>query len=128
VPTISREVVGTLALCPPYNSAKTRHSKTVIARSEATKQSILSLRGEMDCFASLAMTVSISGMVSRSRGAMRLSFDLNFSPPRKQRAQGRPGARCTRGLVCKLHKKMRTRAYRFSGEHPAFPAQWFYGL
>jgi hypothetical protein len=30
----------------------------VIARSEATKQSILSLRGKMDCFASLAMTVS----------------------------------------------------------------------
>jgi hypothetical protein len=28
----------------------------VIARSEATKQSILSLLGEMDCFASLAMT------------------------------------------------------------------------
>jgi hypothetical protein len=30
----------------------------VIARSEATKQSILSLRGEMDCFASLAMTIN----------------------------------------------------------------------
>jgi len=29
----------------------------VIARSEATKQSILSLLSEMDCFASLAMTV-----------------------------------------------------------------------
>jgi hypothetical protein len=29
----------------------------VIARSVATKQSILSLRGEMDCFDSLAMTV-----------------------------------------------------------------------
>jgi hypothetical protein len=28
----------------------------VIARSEATKQSILSLRGTMDCFAALAMT------------------------------------------------------------------------
>jgi hypothetical protein len=28
----------------------------VIARSEATKQSILSFFGEMDCFASLAMT------------------------------------------------------------------------
>src|SRR5882762_9511405 len=28
----------------------------VIARSEATKQSILSSRGQMDCFASLAMT------------------------------------------------------------------------
>src|SRR5882672_7862119 len=23
---------------------------------------------------------------------------------------------------------MRTRAYRSSGEHPAFPAQWLYGL
>jgi hypothetical protein len=30
---------------------------SVIARSEATKQSILSLRRAMDCFASLAMTV-----------------------------------------------------------------------
>ena len=39
-----------------------------------------------------------------------------------------PGARCTRGLVCKMHKKMRTRAYRFSGNTPTFPAQWFYGL
>jgi len=26
-----------------------------------------------------------------------------------------PGARCTRGLVCNRHKKIRTRAYRFSG-------------
>jgi hypothetical protein len=29
---------------------------SVIARSEATKQSILPFRGSMDCFASLAMT------------------------------------------------------------------------
>src|SRR3954469_4471809 len=26
-------------------------------------------------------------------------------PPWKQRAQGRPGARCTRGLVCNVHKE-----------------------
>jgi hypothetical protein len=39
-----------------------------------------------------------------------------------------PGARCTRGLVRKMHKEKRTRAYRFSGGNPAFPAQWFYGL
>src|SRR4029077_16766545 len=31
----------------------------VIARSEATKQSILSFRRRMDCFASLAMTVPL---------------------------------------------------------------------
>jgi len=51
-----------------------------------------------------------------------------FCPSEGQRAQGRPGARCTRGLMCKMHKAKRTRAYRFSGGSPAFPAQWFYGL
>jgi hypothetical protein len=45
----------------------------------------------------------------------------------QERAQGRPGARCTRGPVCKSSKQKRTRAYRFSGSSPAFPAQWFYG-
>ena len=53
---------------------------------------------------------------------------LRFPPPGNKRVQGKPGARCTRGLVCKMRWKKRTRAYRFSGEHPAFPAQWFYGL
>ncbi len=48
--------------------------------------------------------------------------------PLTERAQGKPGARCTRGLVCKWHIGKRTRAYRCSGHSPAFPAQWFYGL
>ena len=38
-----------------------------------------------------------------------------FSLPSGQRAQGKPGARCTRGLVCKMHENKRTRAYRSSG-------------
>ena len=52
----------------------------------------------------------------------------HLRPSQEKRAQGKPGARCTRGLVCKVHKRKRTRAYRFSGGNPAFPAQWFYGL
>src|SRR5213595_729887 len=48
--------------------------------------------------------------------------------PSKQRAQGKPGADCTRGLVCQTHSNRRTRAYRFSRNSPAFPAQWLYGL
>ena len=36
--------------------------------------------------------------------------------------------RRTRGLACNVHQKMRTRAYRFGGNTPAFPAQWLYGL
>ena len=39
-----------------------------------------------------------------------------------------PGARCTRGLVCNVCIEMRTRAYRYSRNTPAFPAQWLYGL
>jgi hypothetical protein len=60
----------------------------------------------------------IKDIPSRSRGAMRPSFDRVH--PRILRVQGMPGARCTRGLVCKMHKEMRTRAYRFSGgiRHP----------
>jgi hypothetical protein len=27
-----------------------------------------------------------------------------------------------------MHKEVRTRAYRFGGNTPAFPAQWLYGL
>src|SRR5882757_1623928 len=53
---------------------------------------------------------------------------LETLPSEIQRAQGRPGARRTRGLACNVHQKMRTRAYRFGGNTPAFPAQWLYGL
>jgi len=48
--------------------------------------------------------------------------------PLCRRAQGRPGARRTRGPVCNLRITTRTRAYRFGGSIPAFPAQWLYGL
>jgi hypothetical protein len=41
-----------------YAAVMSREGISVIARSEATKQSIPSLRGEMDCFASLAMTAA----------------------------------------------------------------------
>jgi len=67
-------------------------------------------------------------MHRRSRGTIGPRFASKFCPSRKERAQGMPDARCTRGLVCNVHKKMRTRAYRFSGGNPTFPAQWFYGL
>ena len=66
-------------------------------------------------------------VTSRSRGVMRPRL-VESLPPLKAGAQGRPGARCTRGLVCNVHKEVRTRAYRFSGNTPAFPAQWLYGL
>src|ERR1700681_3339511 len=77
---------------------------------------------------------------SRTRRKMTTEYAHAFSrhdlpevlqeplPHENQRARERPGARCTRGLACNRCDKMRTRAYRFSGNTPAFPAQWLYGL
>ena len=65
---------------------------------------------------------------SHSRGAIRPGYANCLCPFETKRAQGMPGARCTRGLVCKQRKRKRTRAYRFSGGIPTSPAQWFYGL
>jgi hypothetical protein len=61
----------------------------------------------------------------RSRSADTPGLCVGHPP---KRAQGMPGARCTRGLVCQTAQKRRTRAYRFSGGIPASPAQWLYGL
>src|SRR5207248_10749218 len=38
----------------------------------------------------------------RSRGAMRPRFFMKSVRPEKQRAQGMPGAQCTRGLACEI--------------------------
>src|ERR1700757_5247611 len=50
-------------------------------------------------------------------------------PPRKQRAWGMPGARCTRSLVCAIGSKY---AHEYSqraiGKHPTFPHAMVYGL
>ena len=69
------------------------------------------------------MSVQTADARPRSRGTTcpRLAFRC----PSKGREQGMPDARCIRGLVCKMDKRKRTRAYRFSGGNPAFPARWF---
>src|SRR6202171_5197850 len=60
--------------------------------------------------------------------AARFCPRFAFRCPSSTREQGMPDARCTRGLACKRQKRKRTRAYRFSGGTPTFPAQWLYGL
>ena len=59
--------------------------------------------------------------------AARCARGLHELRPPKQRAQGMPDARCTRGLVCNVHEKC---AHEHTGQrsNPTFPAQWLYGL
>ncbi len=73
-------------------------------------------RGDMDCFASLAMTEALACPLHISNSppykhgfaiSPRLSREVCFEvlPLRNQRAQGMPGARCTRSLACRNKTK-----------------------
>ena len=64
-------------------------------------------------------------MLSRSRSLMRPSFAINF--PFRPESEGAGKAGCAPHPRSRVHKctKKRTRAYRFSGGNPTFPARWF---
>src|SRR5665213_3425096 len=47
--------------------------------------------------------------------------------PLKQRAQGMPGARCTRSLAYDKKHSTRVSHHRFSRNHPTFPTRWLNG-
>jgi hypothetical protein len=64
---------------------------------------------------------------SRSRGRGCPSFTKRC-PLAKTEGAGKTGCALHPRSRVQLCEKLRTRAYRFSGEHPAFPAQWLYGL
>src|SRR6266850_5326784 len=113
-----------VANCSELKDCRSELGDRHCERSEAIHPSACEVT--MDCFASLAMTWLPQNTPPHSRGAMHPRFCKSFRP--KKRAQGMPGACCTRGLVCKMHSRMRTRAYRYSRSSPAFPARWSYGL
>ena len=64
----------------------------------------------------------------RSRGAYRPSFAINFLTLSEERGRREDRVRAAPAVPCANRTRVRTRAYRSSGEHPAFPAQWLYGL
>src|SRR3981081_3428812 len=92
----------------------------VIARSAATKQSLLSLRGAMDCFASLAMTVSKHAFAPSRRDAPELC--KNLPPDRGRRERRVLAAPAGSRAIC---DRTRTRAYRYSRSIPASPRNGF---
>ena len=67
-------------------------------------------------------------MGSRSRGMIYPSFARNLSLPLKTEGAGKTGCAPHPRSRVQLCKRTRTRAYRFGGNTPAFPAQWLYGL
>src|SRR5882724_3696327 len=67
----------------------------------------------MDCFAALAMTSRYDFAIPRRKAPGPCG---KHAPQRNQRAQGMPDARCTRGLVCAVHKRT---AHEHTGEAEA---------
>jgi hypothetical protein len=91
-----------------------------------------------------------SGFCGEVKGSLRAHTDLTFKQPsslkhgfafsrrnapevcvkpfaRKTRAQGMPGAQCARSRACRV-ENTRVSHHGHTGNHPAFPAQWFYGF
>ena len=62
-----------------------------------------------------------------SRDSIRPSFTNSSAPKKRGRREDRVRAAPAVSRA-KVANKKRTRAYRFSGSSPAFPAQWFYSL
>ena len=78
---------------------------------------------------SRVMTIGERDTASRSRRRFARGSSLNFPPSEDQRAQGMPGAQCTRSLVCAgVVEYAHEYSQRRHRKHPAFPTQWFYGL
>jgi hypothetical protein len=76
-----------------------------------------------------------SNALPHPRDGIRPSFANSFAPKRKRaqatlkRGRGEDRVRAAPAVSrAKVANKKRTRAYRFSGSSPAFPAQWFDGL
>ena len=77
---------------------------------------------------SLRSTHPTTDAHSRSRGADSARGLLEILPLSKIEGAGKTGCALHPRSRVQSAQRTRTRAYRFSGEHPAFPAQWFYGL
>jgi hypothetical protein len=90
---------GETVFAPRAHRAARSRRRAVIARSAATKQSILSLRGAMDCFAALAMTVPRRappyGRHRPRRRAIQYSRDASDGIE-KPRRTGYPAGACHR--------------------------------
>ena len=83
------------------------------------------LLGILDHPPSRMMTTEHTFALSRRHSPEVCKF---IPPPKKREGAGKTGCALHPRSRVQSSKQKRTRAYRFSGNTPAFPAQWFYGL
>jgi hypothetical protein len=88
-----------------------------VARSHTTNCSRFNFQTASPC----------ADTASRSRGLNMPEVCQKFPYPLDRRAQGIPGARCTRGLVCKVHKETHT-SIQVQRRQSGIPRAMVYGL
>jgi hypothetical protein len=98
--------------------APVKRFRAMAVIASAAKQSILSLRGEMDCFAALAMT--ISRHACKSRDAKRPSRYI-YLPPLRGRGERRVPV--APAVSCAMIVVERTRVTTSTPESPGIPAR-----
>ena len=69
-------------------------------------------------------TSKIEGMHPHCRGAIRPGFAWDRRPRKTSRGRRESRVRAAPAVSCAMENRKRTRAYRFSGGNPAFPARW----
>jgi hypothetical protein len=98
------------------------NSDVVIARSDATKQSILCPRKHYGLFRSAR---NDEEDVSHHSHGTTCPSDASISPPKKE---GTGNAGATNAPVARLQQKKQAAVTTGTPKHPAFPAQWFDGV
>ena len=113
-------------IVPPYAQLRTRTG------GSSTPRILVSIAGVSEYW----IVRSSRTMTNVGVLATRCARGLQIRSPKK-RGRRRPSREGAGKTGCTLHprshvqnadSKKRTRAYRFSGSSPAFPAQWFYSL
>src|SRR5260370_29587532 len=88
---------------------------TIVARRQPLAASL----GELGGGCAYQLKATLTGTTTRSRGAMRPEFCKNLAL--EIRAQGRPDARCTRGLACDVHQRMLHMSIQVQRRTPGLP-------
>src|SRR5882672_11328071 len=88
---------------------------TIVARRQPLAASL----GKLGRGCASQLKATLTGTTTRSRGAMRPEFCKNLAL--EIRAQGRPGARCTRGLACDVHQRMLHTSIQVQRRTPGLP-------
>ena len=86
---------------------------TILEKARGAPLHLIVPRGLMSRFRPLRNVMAVSSDLTVKQPGTRVAFSRHAMPevcrlfalPSKQRAQGKPDARCTRGPVSKLHKK-----------------------